>query len=122
MPQWIEFDTHADRRGVLTVAEKALPFMPQRLFWITNADGQQRGGHGHVETHLVLVAVTGRITVTIHRPDGRVPFVLESPARGLHLFPEDWHTLEFSPGASLLAIASHPYDAADYITTPPAPL
>lgn len=119
MASILKFQSHADSRGVLTVAEKELPFVPVRAFWVTDADGQTRGGHGHKVTHMVLVAIAGSITVTVHsRRGGR--FQLNSPSEGLHLEPEDWHTLEFSPGAAMLALASHGFDADDYVMTPPA--
>jgi hypothetical protein len=118
MARILTFENHADSRGLLTVAEKELPFVPVRAFWITGADGQDRGGHGHKVTHLVLVAIAGSITVSVtSKKGGR--FQLDTPTEGLHLEPEDWHTMEFGPGSALLALASHGYDANDYILTPP---
>ena len=88
-----------DDRGVLTVAEKELPFVPVRAFWITDADGQTRGGHGHKRTHMVLVAIAGSIRVSVHSA-WAAEFQLQSPGEGLHLEPEDWHVLDYSPGAA----------------------
>ena len=117
MASLIQFERHADSRGLLTVAEKELPFVPVRAFWITGADGQPRGGHGHKVTRLVLVAIAGSVTVEVRsRHGGR--FELTRPDQGLLLEPEDWHTFECRTGAALLALASHGYDADDYVLTP----
>ena len=117
MARLIQFKSIADSRGLLTVAEKELPFMPVRAFWITGADGQSRGGHGHKVTRLVLVAITGKVTVQVRsRQGGR--FELNRPDHGLLLEPADWHSFVCEAGAALLALASHGYDADDYVLTP----
>ncbi len=116
MPRPFDLPCHADERGALTVAEDALPFRPVRVFWITGADGQTRGGHRHRRTELVLVAVAGRVVINVETPSSSGTFVLDAPHRALYLAPEDWHTMEFGKSAVLLVIASLGYDRQDYIT------
>jgi hypothetical protein len=118
MPKLIELPHRADSRGVLTIAEEVLPFTPARVFWITGADGQTRGGHRHVRTEMVLVALQGEVTINVQTPSEHRSIPLASPTVGLHLFPEDWHTMTFGPSSILLVIASHGYDPIDYITEP----
>jgi hypothetical protein len=121
MAHLIHFPARVDDRGTLTVAEQDLPFAPARLFWITGADGQLRGGHRHKRTQMVLVAVHGEIQVDIQSPGDKSRQVLREPTSGLYLAPEDWHTLRFGPGAALLVIASLGYDPDDYIREPYEP-
>jgi hypothetical protein len=118
----IEFPHRVDARGVLTIAEEMLPFPPVRIFWITGADGQIRGGHRHARTEMILVALQGEVTVDVHTPTGHRSIPLVSPTVGLHLVPEDWHTMTFGRSSILLVIASHGYDPADYITEPYDPI
>lgn len=118
MARLLNLPSHADARGRLTVAEPPLPFAPKRVFWITGAGGQQRGGHRHKLTEMLLVAVQGTIVVAVQSPHERREYPLTSPDQALYLAPEDWHALHFSDTGVLLVIASLPYDATDYILEP----
>ena len=106
---------NADIRGVLTVLEKDIPFEVARIFWINSHDGALRGGHRHHRTRQALIAVHG--TVTVYLNDGRHDKTVVLDGDGLMLLvePEDWHTMSFEPGAVLLVLASHLFDAEDYI-------
>lgn len=109
-----------DRRGVITVMQESLPFDVRRVYWITSADGQVRGGHCHRVTRQAMVAVTGSVRVDLD--DGRHcdSIVLDEPSRCLVVEPEDWHTMSFDAGAALLVLASHHFDPDDYIDERPA--
>ena len=111
----IDLPGHRDGRGQLVVMEQALPFVPRRVFWISGADGQLRGGHRHHVTRQALVAVAGRVEVAMHDRRHRETIVLDRPDQCLLVEPDDWHTMAFGPGAILLVLASSPYDRADYI-------
>lgn len=114
----IDLPSHGDSRGSLTVLENALPFAVARMFWITGADGQTRGGHRHKVTRQALVAISG--TVDVYMDDGTQSetILLDSPKKCLIVEPEDWHTMHFGPASVLLAMASHPYERLDYIEAP----
>lgn len=114
----IKLPTMADARGCLTVLDGHLPFEVRRSFWIYGAGGHSRGGHRHHVTRQALVALSG--TVTVHMDDGRnrESIVLSSPDTCLLVEPKDWHTMEFSADAIMLAFASHSYDKNDYIHEP----
>jgi hypothetical protein len=118
MPYLIRFPSHADARGLLTVAQEALPFRPVRVFWITGAGEKSRGGHRHRLTETVLVAVHGTVSVRVQTPTTSSAYLLDAPSTGLYLAPEDWHTMAFGASSVLLAIASRVYDPADYLSEP----
>jgi len=107
-----------------------LPFAVKRVFWTySTPESIVRGRHAHHRTEQILIAVAGRILVTTELPTGEIQtFRLEEPHIGLYIPPRAWHTMQYSPGAVQLVLASHPYDEQDYIrdyqafrATPPLP-
>ncbi len=116
----IELDKHhSDRKGNISVVEnrKDIPFDVKRTYYLYDVPGgESRGGHAHKELSQLIIAASGSFTVTLD--DGRVKrsFTLNRPYQGLYVVPGIWRTLDdFSSGAVCLVLASHGYDAADYI-------
>lgn len=116
----IELDKHhSDRKGNISVVEnsKEIPFEVKRTYYLYDVPGgESRGGHAHKELSQLIIAVSGGFTVTLD--DGRVKrtFTLNRPYQGLYIVPGIWRTLDdFSSGAVCLVLASHGYEAADYI-------
>ncbi len=105
--------------GYISVAENAklIPFKVQRIFWTYfTPESIVRGRHAHHKTEQVLIAVTGRIIVTIELPDGTIEtFVLEKPNFGVYIPPNCWHTMQYSHTAVQMVLASTPYEEKDYI-------
>jgi dTDP-4-dehydrorhamnose 3,5-epimerase-like enzyme len=106
--------------GYISVSENVvppLPFVVQRVFWTYHTpDNILRGRHAHRATEQVVLAVAGRILVTVEHADGTLEvFRLESPHMGLYLPPNVWHTIQYSLGAVQLALASQPFSEEDYI-------
>lgn len=110
--------TFADARGSLTVLERALPFEVVRTYWIYGADGHKRGGHRHTHTRQALVAVSGQVEMYMNDGVTEETILLAHPRQCLLVEPKDWHTMNFSDGAVLLVMSSHPYDRSEYIDTP----
>lgn len=104
--------------GYISVAESQglVPFEVKRVFWTYHTpETIVRGRHAHHRTAHVLVAVAGRIVVTVEPlGQGLRTFSLESPHQGLYIPPRTWHTMQYSPAAVQLVLASEPYDEADY--------
>ena len=117
--RWIDVPGAADRRGRVNFLElgKGLDFQPVRLFWLHHvAPGQWRGRHGHRESKLVLVAVSG--SCRVHLDDGKVKqsVTLDDPARALYVAPWIWHELtDFAAATAIVVIASSYYDEAEYL-------
>lgn len=116
----IELDKHhSDRKGNITVVEngKEVPFEVRRTYYLYDVPGgESRGAHAHRELSQLIIAASGSFSVTLD--DGKVKrtFVLNRPYQGLYVVPGIWRTLDdFSSGAVCLVLASHPYDADDYI-------
>lgn len=116
----IELDKHhSDRKGNITVVEndRDVPFEVRRTYYLYDVPGgESRGAHAHRELSQLIIAVSGSFSVTLD--DGKVKrtFILNRPYQGLYVVPGIWRTLnDFSSGAVCLVLASHPYDAGDYI-------
>ena len=119
-PYLLSLPTHGTADyGWLTVAEApGLPFVVQRVYWITQVPPTQvRGRHAHHSLEQLLVAAHGTVRLRIRVPGQAEPqcFCLSQPTEALYLPPNCWPAIEFEPGAVLLCLASQPYDAADYL-------
>lgn len=108
-----------DLRGNLSVGElgRDVPFEVKRYFLVYDVPNMEiRGEHAHVHCHQFLIAVKGSLHVVVDDGRHREEIVLDRPSLGLHLPPLTWGIqYRYSADAVLLVLASHHYDAADYI-------
>lgn len=119
MAHIIELPTRTDSRGSLTVLEKVLPFDIKRLYWIYDLNHETRGQHRHKETWQALICLQGKCEVLIKKHHKEEIFCLEKPNEVLLLEPSDWHEMKnFQHNPILLVVASHLYDANDYVKEP----
>lgn len=111
--------TQKDHRGQLVFgeAEDHLPFAIQRIFYITGVKKNgQRGFHAHKATRLALFCLKGSSLIRFDNGLKQAAFEINQPHSGVLIEPLIWHSMEqFRVGTILLAIASHHYDADDYI-------
>jgi UDP-2-acetamido-3-amino-2,3-dideoxy-glucuronate N-acetyltransferase len=110
----------SDLRGSLTAGEmphEAVPFIPRRWFLVYDVPNQEvRGEHAHRVCHQFLVCVSGSMTVAVDDGVHRAEVVLDAPTLGLYIPPLIWGSqFHYSPDSVLLVLASHHYDASDYI-------
>jgi len=106
--------------GNLFIAEgfKHVPFEIKRVFFINclaNPDAI-RGKHAHKTLEQILFCVAG--SFVLHLDDGKTKqrITLNDPSWGIWLGPLLWHTMtSFSYDCVILALASGPFDEADYI-------
>jgi len=107
-----------DQLGYLSVAEKeTLPFCPQRIYWTyLTPENIVRGGHAHKELEQILVAVSGKIELTIQTIDGDLyTFILDNPSIGVFIPKKSWRTMKYNSNAVQMCFASLEYDEKDYI-------
>lgn len=108
-----------DLRGNLTVGEvpSDVPFAPRRYFLVHDVpSGETRGSHAHRACEQFLVCVTGSCAVVVDDGQRRLEVSLDRPNRGVYIPPMVWATqYKYTRDAVLLVLASHPYDADDYI-------
>ncbi len=108
-----------DLRGSLVAGDvpAQVPFVPQRFFVVFGVPSKDvRGAHAHHSCAQFLVCTAGSVSVVVDNGTSRHELTLDSPDVGLYLPPLTWGVqYKYSDGASLLVLASHPYDADDYI-------
>ncbi|WP_434721754.1 WxcM-like domain-containing protein [Mesorhizobium sp. RIZ17] len=109
----------SDLRGELAPLEfgRNLPFKPLRSFLVYGVRSDKvRGEHAHRQCHQFLIATHGRLSVVVDDGRDRKEVLLADPSIGLYLPPGVWGIqYKFQPDTVLLVMASHPYDASDYI-------
>lgn len=115
MAQLHQLAQHSCERGDLTVFEKLLPGSLKRIYYIANADGSTRGGHGHHKAWQALICMKGRVDVLVRRGEKSRLYSLDKPDQCLVLEPDDWHLLEnFQDQAIVLIVSNEYYDEQDY--------
>lgn len=115
----IDLTAAGDGRGLLTAAQypEEVPFVPVRVFIVTQSpSGTERGGHAHRACHQLLIAIAGTVVVEYDDEAGTGSVTLSDATTGLHIPPLAWAKQTYATeGASLVVLASHSYDADDYI-------
>ncbi|MBT1157043.1 WxcM-like domain-containing protein [Aminobacter anthyllidis] len=108
-----------DLRGELAPLEfgSNLPFTPLRSFLVYGVPSDKvRGEHAHRECHQFLIAAHGRLSVVVDDGKNRKEVSLTEPSIGLYMPPGVWGIqYKFLADTTLLVMASHTYDASDYI-------
>lgn len=108
-----------NRAGNITIVEgkKNIPFDVKRIYYLYDIPGgEDRGGHAHKELHQLIIAASGSFDVLLDDGINKKIVTLNRPNYGLMVVPGIWRELmEFSSGAICLVLASHTYDAGDYI-------
>lgn len=108
-----------NRAGNITIVEgqKNVPFDMKRVYYLYDIPGgEARGGHAHKELFQFIVAASGSFDVILDDGINKKIVTLNRPDFGLLVVSGIWRELiEFSSGGICLVLASHAYDAEDYI-------
>jgi len=116
---YIELGKHFNEKGNLTVVENSMhvPFEVRRVFYLYDIPGgESRGAHAHKNCHQFLIAASGAFEVALDDGKAKRTVLLNRPFYGLHIPPGIWAAEQgFSSGSICLVLASHEYDAKDYI-------
>ena len=108
-----------NRSGNITPVQSGqnLPFDVKRIFYSYDIPGgEARGAHAHKVCHQFLVAAGGAFEVVLDDGVNKRTVLLNRPFFGLHIPPGIWASEQgFSSGSVCLVLASHGYEAEDYI-------
>ncbi|MFD2569714.1 sugar 3,4-ketoisomerase [Spirosoma soli] len=119
MAQLYELKTFTSDSGSLTVFEKIILGVIQRIFYIYEAGHSVRAGHRHHRAWNALICVSGSCRVYVHNGLSETTYHLSNPQQCLVLEPKDWHTMDqFTDDAILLVVSNEHYDKDDYIYEP----
>ena len=116
--EWLDIQFIEDSRGQLSVIESNLiPFPPARFFFTAvKGKNRERGGHAHKECWQLLFCISGQVDVCVVSTNGTEIYGLSQDGRALLIPPGNWSKQVFQDNHSVLGvIASHIYDAGDYV-------
>lgn len=105
-----------DRGTLLPIEFDSLPFLPVRIFTVTNVPiNMVRGNHSHFKTIQYLLCLKGRIEVILHNGHNETKTVIEEN-QGILVPNLIWDSQKFlSDNATLIVLCSTQYDEKDYI-------
>lgn len=114
-----ELNKMHDIQGNLTYMYENIhvPFPINRVFYSYDIPGgEDRGAHAHKQCHQFLIAASGSFEVVLDDGINKRTVLLNRPFWGLHVPPGIWASEQgFSSGSICLVLASHGYEADDYI-------
>ena len=117
-PYIISLETIGDDEiGFLTVADKNLPFKPNRVYWIYNTpENLKRGGHAQKVNNNIVVCIQGKVEILIEdKTKQHYYYLLDNSRKGLFVPSGHWKEFVMSSNAILLCLASEEYDESDYV-------
>jgi oxalate decarboxylase/phosphoglucose isomerase-like protein (cupin superfamily) len=108
-----------NRAGNITPVHNSIeiPFDVKRVYYIYDIPGgASRGAHAHKECHQFILAASGSFEIHLNDGNAEKQVSLNQPYFGLYIPPMIWAAeVNFSSGAICLVLASHEYEADDYI-------
>jgi len=110
--KWIDLVSNKDDRGTLTSIEsgQCIPFEIMRIFYMHHII-KDRGGHSHLDTDQVLIAISGSFKVDIHDGREQKTYEMNDCQRGLYVPRRLFTSLyEFAPTDVCLVLSSTHYD------------
>jgi len=112
LPYIIDIPTNLDIRGCLSSLEEEsdIPFDIKRIFYMHHVT-QDRGGHAHINTDQVVIAISGSFSVNLFDGKQTFEYHLNDCKKGLYI-PRLTYTdlIAFSPDAVCLVLANTHYD------------
>lgn len=115
----INFPKVHDARGNLSIIQENshIPFKIRRVYYLYDVpSGTSRGGHAHLETEQIIIALSGSFDVLVDDGFERKSIFLNRPHYGLYIPPLIWREIEnFSSNSVALSIVSTVFDEGDYL-------
>lgn len=111
---------HSDNRGSIFIGEfeKELPFLIQRVYYITNVPDKNiiRGHHAHKKLQQIMICVGGSCDIMFDDGNSKINLTLDKPDKAIYVKPGVWREMSnFTEKATLIVFASDKYDESDYI-------
>ena len=117
--QLLKLSTIGDSRGKLTVIEggQNIPFNIERVFYMHDIISD-RGGHAHIETDQIIIAIHGNYDITIDNGTEKETIMMSNSEIGLYLPRLTFTSFSnISEDAVILVLANTHYDMSKSIRT-----
>jgi hypothetical protein len=115
----LQFQKNHTEKGNITAINnnKEIPFEVKRIYYLYDIPGgEERGAHAHRNLEQLIVAASGSFDLTVDDGATKRTFQLNRPNIGVLMPSGLWRELHnFSSGSICLVLASHLYEAEDYI-------
>jgi len=115
----IELPKILDKRGNLSFFENSnqVPFDIKRTYWIYDVPGgETRGGHAFVDSHELIIALSGSFDIVLHDGVKEIKYSLNRSYVGLYVPNLIWRQFEnFSTNSLALIVSNISYNKQDYI-------
>jgi hypothetical protein len=107
----------SERGTLCAIQSDGLPFVPQRIFYVTDVPkGFRRGNHAHWTTQQVLICIQGEIIVELDHGN-RCLEVSLLPNESVFVDKLVWDSQVYKTGHDILmSICSTEHNPEDYIT------
>lgn len=110
--RWIDLVSNRDERGTLTSIEsgQCIPIDIKRIFYMHHIS-EDRGGHSHIDTDQVIIAISGSFKVDIHDGREQKTYELDDCQKGLYVPRQLFTSLyDFDASDVCLVLANTHYD------------
>lgn len=96
-----------------------LPFIPRRIFYISNVPhGFQRGGHAHIDGKQIVFCVSGKVEIELRNGEYNEIVTCVNDGKGLLINEGIWAKQTYlTENTVLLVLCSHPYNKHSYLRT-----
>ena len=119
MSHLLDLESFIGEDGFLTTIESSIisGFSLERVFWIYSVpSGCSRADHACMNAFVVLVAVSGSVTIAAETFDESKIYTLENKEKALILEPGTWiKAYDFSEDAVLMCLSNKKYEECTYI-------
>ncbi len=119
MSRIIDIPCYGENDGKLCAFEcDMIPgFLIERVFYIFDVpENAMRANHACMNASIILVPISGSITVSVEYKGDIEKYTLDTKSRGLLIEKASWiKTYDFSPGAVLICFSDKKYKDCEYI-------
>jgi dTDP-4-dehydrorhamnose 3,5-epimerase-like enzyme len=119
----LRFKSVCDHRGrLLPFNFEVLPFLPQRIFWVSHVPaGSSRGEHAHQYGSQMMFCLSGEVDILMRTEAEEAEVCLAENSLGLLIGAGVWAKQTYkAEQATLLVLASERYNPASYMVRPRA--
>ena len=108
------FSRNASQLSSLDLIQE-ISWQVRRVFFVSCAQGEDRGEHAHKECIQAIVCTIGHVEIYCFDGKDERVFQLENLGELLIVPAGIWIKIRFHPGSSITVLASEKFDESDYI-------